>query len=119
MNAAQTTTGSQRCRVANRAVPAARGSSDELVDRPLDNGQDLFAVLRVEEVLELRTLTHVLPTVAGLLLVGEVRARHQVEKREDPAAFLLAEVALELLIECQTQREVAQAVTHLFGELHE
>ena len=72
MNAAQTTTGNQRCSVPSPPDGAADGRSDDLVDRPLDNREHLFPVLGVEEVLELRALTHVLAVLTRFLFVGEI-----------------------------------------------
>src|SRR5262245_29792444 len=118
MNAAQTTTGNQRWSALCRSDAVVVGSSDELVDRSLDNRQHLFPVLGVEKVLELRTLTDVLAAVTGLLLLAQMSARHQIQKGEDAAAFDLAEIALELLVDRETKREVAEAVTHFFGEFH-
>src|SRR5262245_54713571 len=114
MKPAHRMTGNQRC----TALPGCDAASDELVDRPPDNRQHLFTVLGVDEVLELLPLAHGVATVTWLLLLGEVAARHEVEESEDAGAFLLAPIALELLIDREAKGQVAQAVPHLFSELH-
>src|SRR5438552_2860346 len=103
MKVAQTTTGSHRRSAPCQSDDASVESSDELVDRPLDNREHLFPILGVDEILELGALADVLVAVSRLLLVGEMAARHQVEKLEDAAAVALAPIALELLIEREAE----------------
>src|SRR5262245_15113869 len=104
MHAAHTNTGSQRFSQVSGDSDLAREPevfSNELVDGPRDNREHLFPVLRVDEVLELGALAHVTPIRVRSrgLLVREVTSRHEVEEGQRPAAFLLAPVAFEFLID--------------------